>query len=62
MEVYLSKRKTLISLLVVIIIAGIMLVFLKFGGRGIARAVGFDSARKAALAGAEAFYNVDYHV
>ncbi len=67
MEVYLSKRKALIGLLVVLAAVGAALILIKISGRSraqltrLAQAVGFDSGRGAALAGVEAFYSVDYH-
>ena len=60
MEIVLSKRKLLTGLLVMLAVAVAVLVVLKLTGRTVAQAVGFDSGRGAALAGAQAFYSVDY--
>ena len=61
MEIFLPKRRVLIGLLVLLAAAGSILVLLKRSGRSLAQAVGFDTSRGSALAGAKAFYSVDYH-
>jgi hypothetical protein len=61
MEIFLPKRRVLIGLLVLLAAAGSILVLLNKSGRSLAQAMGFDSGRGAALAGAKAFYSVDYH-
>ena len=61
MEIYIPKRRVLISLLVLLTAAGSVLVLLKKSGRSLAQTVGFDSGRGATLAGTKAFYSVDYH-
>ena len=61
MEIVLSKRKILISVLVLLAVVVIAVITLRLSGKTVAQAVGFDSGRGAALAGAQAFYSVDYH-
>jgi hypothetical protein len=61
MEIYFSRRKALVGLLLVLGAVGAALFFLKMSGRSLAQAVGFDSGRGAALAGVKVFYSVDYH-
>ncbi len=60
MEIVLTKRKVITSLLAVITLAGVALIALKLTGQDLPLAVGFDSGRGAAQAGVEAFYGVNY--
>lgn len=60
MEITFSKRKTFFSLLVVLATIAAGVLYLKLSGKTAAQAVGLDSGRQAALAGAQAFYSVDY--
>ena len=61
MEIYFSKRKLLMIVLVVLSLVGAAFVIPKISGQSLAQAVGFDNGRGAALAGVETFYSVDYH-
>lgn len=61
MEIILTKRKILTGLLVVLSAVVLAAIALRLSGKTVAQAVGFDSGRGAALAGAQAFYSVDYH-
>ena len=61
MEIYFSKRRIMIIVLAILLIIAAILVILKYSKGSLARAIGFDSGRGAALAGVEAFYSVDYH-
>jgi len=60
MEITFSKRNTLFSLAALLVILGLVVILLKRYGPSITRAIGVDSGRGAALAGAKAFYGVDY--
>lgn len=60
MEIVLTKRKILTGLLVMLSAVVIATIALRLSGKTVAQAVGFDSGRGAALAGAQAFYSVDY--
>ena len=60
MEIYFSKRRILIIVLAILLIIAVILVILKYTKGSLARAIGFDSGRGAAVAGVEAFYSVDY--
>jgi hypothetical protein len=61
MEIYFSKRRIMIVVLAILLITAAILVILKYSKGSLARAIGFDSGRGAAIAGVEAFYSVDYH-
>ncbi|MFZ2095146.1 MAG: hypothetical protein WAV05_00785 [Anaerolineales bacterium] len=61
MEIYFSKRRIMIIVLAILLITEAILVILKYSNGSLARAIGFDSVRGAAVAGVEAFYSVDYH-
>ena len=61
MEFTFSKRKLRINLLFLVVLSGIVLVMFKIKGYSLAEIAGFDSGRDATLAGAQAFYTVDFH-
>ncbi len=61
MEIVLTKRKILTGLLIVLAAVVIATIALRLSGKTAAQAVGYDSGRGAALAGAQVFYSVDYH-
>jgi hypothetical protein len=60
-EIYFSKRRVISIVLAIMLIILATLVILRFSGKSLSQAIGFDSGRGAAVAGAEAFYSVDYH-
>jgi hypothetical protein len=60
MEIYFSKRRIMMIVLVFLLTTAAILVILKYSKGSLARAIGFDSGRGAAVAGVEAFYSVDY--
>jgi len=45
----------------ILLITAATLIILKYSKGSLARAIGFDSGRGAAIAGVESFYSVDYH-
>jgi hypothetical protein len=60
MEIYLSKRKTLSIVLVALVIGGLALFLAGLSGRTLPELTGIGSGRSVALAGAKAFYTIDY--
>ena len=61
MEIYFSKRRIMIIVMTILLITAAILVILEYSKGSLARAIGFDSGRGAAIAGVESFYSVDYH-
>jgi hypothetical protein len=60
MEIYLSKRKTLSLVLVALVLGGLALFLAGLSGRTLPELTGIGSGRSVALAGAKAFYSIDY--
>ena len=60
MEIYLSKRKTLTGVLVALALSGLALFLAGLSGRSLPQLTGIGSGRSVALAGAKAFYSIDY--
>ena len=60
MEITLSKRLFFAVFLLSLSVVTAVLTLPRLTGRPLAQSVGFDSGRSAALAGARAFYSVDY--
>jgi hypothetical protein len=60
MEIYLSKRKTLSVVLVTLVLGGLALFLAGLSGRTLPELTGIGSGRSVALAGAKAFYTIDY--
>jgi hypothetical protein len=61
MEIYFSKRRVIMIVFAIMLIILATVVILRFSGKSLSQAIGFDSGRGAAIAGVEAFYSVDYH-
>jgi hypothetical protein len=60
MEIYLSKRKTLTGVLATLLLGGLALILSGISRRTLPELAGFGSGRSVALAGAKAFYSIDY--
>ena len=60
MEIYFLKRKTLCVVLVALILGGLALFLAGLSGRTLPELNGIGSGRPMALAGAKAFYSINY--
>jgi hypothetical protein len=60
MELYLSKRKTLSVVLVTLVLGGLAIFLAGLSGRTFPELTGISSGRSGALAGAKAFYSINY--
>jgi hypothetical protein len=60
MEIYLSKRKTMSVILVTLVLGGLALFLAGLSGWKFPELTGIGSGRSVALAGAKAFYSIDY--
>jgi hypothetical protein len=60
MEIYLSKRKTLSGVLVILALSAFALFLAGLSGRTLPELTGIGSGRSVALAGAKTFYTINY--
>jgi hypothetical protein len=60
MEIYFSKRKTLSVVLVTLVLGGLVLFLVGLSGQTFPELTGIGSGRSVALAGAKAFYYINY--
>jgi hypothetical protein len=60
MDIFFSKQRIVIALIILSVVLGAILVISRVTGRSLTQFVGAGSGRQAALEGVKAFYSVDY--